>query len=104
MTGFPFFDSRQAFGVSASPVLALGLMFVGIIFGIAANYIFHLASPFSWLDFARPLVVSPIILLPLMGSLQGAALELLQLACFVVLAFQNGFFWQQVLRDAKPTA
>jgi hypothetical protein len=36
------------------------------------------------------------------GSLQGAALEPVQLVCFTVLAFQNGFFWQQVLRDAKP--
>ncbi len=102
-TGFPNVVSRQAFGSGASPLLALGLMFVGVILGIAATYIFSLSGSFSWRDFVRPLVVSPLVLLPLIGSLQGAALEPVQLICFAVLAFQNGFFWQQVLRDAKPT-
>jgi hypothetical protein len=99
-TGFPS-PTRQAFG-GISPLLALALMYAGVVLGIAANYIFYLSQPFSWLDFARPLVVSPIVLLPLIGSLQGARLESLQIVCFVVLAFQNGFFWQQVLRNAKP--
>jgi hypothetical protein len=101
-TGFPFPTSRQAFGGGASPLLAVALMFVGVILGIAATYLFNLTGSFSWQDFARPLVVSPLVLLPLIGSLQGAALEPVQLVCFTVLAFQNGFFWQQVLRDAKP--
>ncbi len=100
-TGFPVPSPRQAFG-GASPELALGLMFVGVLLGIAATYVFNLTGSFSWRDFARPLVVSPLALLPLIGSLQGAALEPVQLICFTVLGFQNGFFWQQVLRDAKP--
>jgi hypothetical protein len=33
-------------------------------------------------DFARPLVVSPLVLLPLIGSLQGASLEPVQLVCW----------------------
>ena len=101
-TGFPFPGSKQAFGGGASPLLAVALMFVGVILGIAATYVFNLTSSFSWHDFVRPLVVSPLVLLPLIGSVQGAALEPVQLVCFSVLAFQNGFFWQQVLRDAKP--
>jgi hypothetical protein len=101
-TEFPSSSSRQSFG-GASPLLALALMFFGVILGMAATYIFNLAASFSWRDFTRPLVVSPLVLLPLIGSLQGAALEPIQLICFTVLAFQNGFFWQQVLRDAKPT-
>lgn len=100
-TAFPFSSSRQAFG-GASPLIALTLMFVGVLLGIAATYVFNLTGTFSWRDLARPLVVSPLILLPLIGSLQGANLEPVQLVCFTVLAFQNGFFWQQVLRDAKP--
>ena len=102
-TGFPFPTSQQSFGGGASPLLAVALMFVGVILGIAATYVFSMTGAFSWRDFARPLVVSPLVLLPLIGSLQGAALEPVQLVCFTVLAFQNGFFWQQVLRDAKPT-
>jgi hypothetical protein len=100
-TSFPYPSSRQAFG-GASPLVALVLMFGGVLFGIAATYIFNLSGEFSWRDFARPLVASPIVLLPLIGSVQGAALEPIQLVSFTVLAFQNGFFWQQVLREAKP--
>jgi len=95
-------SERQAFG-GASPLLALVLMFIGVLLGIAATYVFNLTGSFSWRDLARPLVVSPLVLLPLIGSLQGANLEPVQLVCFTVLAFQNGFFWQQVLRDAKPS-
>jgi hypothetical protein len=103
-TGFPFPSSRRAFGGGgASQLLALALMFVGMVLGIAATYVFNLTGTFSWRDLARPLVVSPLVLLPLIGSLQGANLEPVQLVCFTVLAFQNGFFWQQVLRDAKPS-
>jgi hypothetical protein len=101
-TGFPFPTSQQAFGGGTSPLLAVALMFLGVVLGIAATYVFNLTGAFSWHDFARPLVVSPLVLLPLIGSLQGAALEPVQLVCFIVLAFQNGFFWQQVLRNAKP--
>jgi hypothetical protein len=102
-TGFPFLDFRQAFGGGTSPLLAVGLMFVCVVLGIVATYIFNMTGAFSWRDFARPLVVSPLVLLPLIGSIQGAALEPIQLVCFAILAFQNGFFWQQVLREAKPT-
>jgi hypothetical protein len=102
-TGFPSSVSRQSFGAGASPMFAVAVMFVGVLLGIAGTYVFNLSGAFSWRDFARPLVVSPLVLLPLIGSLQGAALEPVQLVCFTVLAFQNGFFWQQVLRDAKPT-
>ena len=84
-------------------MLAVTLMFAGVVLGIIATYIFNMTGAFSWRDFARPLVISPLVLLPLIGSLQGAALEPVQLVCFTILAFQNGFFWQQVLRDAKPT-
>jgi hypothetical protein len=101
-SSFPYPGSRQAFG-GATPLFAVALMFVGVLTGIAATYVFNLAGAFSWGNFARPFVVSPLVLLPLIGSLQGATLEPIQLVCFTILAFQNGFFWQQVLRDARPT-
>src|SRR5579864_3140983 len=52
------FPSRQAFG-GASPLLALALMFIGVVFGIAATYVFNLTGTFSWHDLARPIVISP---------------------------------------------
>jgi hypothetical protein len=102
-TGFPLQQSRQAFGGAWSSEIAILIMFICVVAGIAARYIFYLQGYFVWLDFIRPLVVSPLILLPLLGSLQGAALENLQMICFAILAFQNGFFWQQILQEAKPT-
>jgi hypothetical protein len=102
-TGFPISQSRQAFGSAFSPEIAIFIMFICVLLGIAARYIFYLQGHFIWLDFMRPLVVSPLILLPLLGSLQGIALGSLQMICFAILAFQNGLFWQQVLQEAKPS-
>jgi hypothetical protein len=103
--GFTMASRRVAFGGGYSVELAIGVMFFGVILGMIARYIFHMGqSRFSWIDFARPMAVSPIVLLPLIGALEGGGIETLQLASLVILAFQNGFFWQQVLKDAKPTS
>jgi hypothetical protein len=49
--------------------------------------------------------ISPILLLPLIGSIQAVkSLEAIQVASFALLAFQNGFFWQVVLQRAVPSA
>ncbi len=101
-TGFPQPSTKQAFG-GVSPLAAIGLMFVCIILGMAARYIFYLKRKFSWLAFVKPLCVSPIVLLPLFGSVQGMQeLKTIQMLSFGLLAFQNGFFWQVVLDSAKP--
>ena len=101
-TGFPQPSTKQAFG-GVSPLSAIGLMFVCIILGMAARCIFYLKRKFSWLAFVKPLCVSPIVLLPLVGSVQGLQeLETIQMLSFGFLAFQNGFFWQVVLDSAKP--
>ena len=95
-----------AFGQGTSPVRTVGIMFAATVCGIAARYIFYLkAGQFSWLDFLKPVTISPIVLLPLVGSVQNAGdLSGIQVVSFVVLAFQNGFFWQAVLQGAKPGA
>lgn len=98
-TGFP--SARVPFG-GATPTLAIGLMFVSIILGIAANSVFYARAPFSWLAFLKPLVISPIVLLPLVGSIQGmSGIEAVQLISLCCLAFQNGFFWKTVLTHAR---
>jgi len=95
---------RVAFGQGTSPVGTVGIMFVAAVCGIAARYIFYLQEgQFSWLDFLKPLTISPIALLPLIGSVQTTGeLNGMQIVSFSVLAFQNGFFWQAVLTAAKP--
>jgi len=91
------------FGGGRSPVTVIVIMFACILCGIAARYIFYLEGKFSWLDFVKPLSISPILLLPLIASVQTAQdLQGIQVVSFALLAFQNGFFWQAVLAEARP--
>ncbi len=93
-TGFP--TVRVPFG-DASVVLTVVLMFICTTLGIAANYLFYRGEAFSWQSFLKPLLVTPIVLLPLLGSIQAVVhLEWLQTVSFALLAFQNGFFWNAV--------
>jgi hypothetical protein len=97
--GFP--ATRVAFG-GVSPVIAIGIMLVCTLFGVAAHYIYYMEGKFIWRTFLKPLVISPIVLLPLIGSVQGSpGLEPVQMISFGVLAFQNGFFWKEVFEHAK---
>jgi hypothetical protein len=92
-----------AFGAGTSPTMVILVMFGAILLGTAARYVFHLQVRFSWLDFAKPLCISPILLLPLIGSVQGVTdLQPMQVVSFALLAFQNGFFWQVVLERTQP--
>ena len=95
---------RVAFGEGASAVATVIIMLLAVICGIAARYIFYLQKgQFSLLDFFKPFAISPIVLLPLIGSVQTTGeLNAMQVVSFAVLAFQNGFFWQAVLEGAKP--
>ena len=98
-TGFP--TIREAFG-GVSPVAAIGAMMVCTVLGIAAEYFFRLKGPFSWRSFLKPLCVSPIVLLPLIGSVQSSGtMTSVQFISICFLSFQNGFFWRIVLDHAK---
>lgn len=82
-----------------SVMFAVVIMLVGICLGILARYVFDAdtAETFDWFALLRPLVISPILLLPLIGTLDEGELQSLQVVSLAVLAFQNGFFWQKVL-------
>jgi hypothetical protein len=91
-----------SFGGGASPIGVVAVMFAATLFGIIARYFFYLKKAFSWLGLLKSLCISPIILLPLIGSVQGTKeLEPMQVVSFALLAFQNGFFWEVVLERAK---
>jgi len=97
--GFP--QTKLVFG-GISLTSAIATMLICTILGIAANYFFYLSGPFSWLSFLKPVLVSPIVLLPLIGSVQGLPqIESVQMICFGLIAFQNGFFWRAVFEHAK---
>ena len=97
---------KLSMGDAGSPTRVLLLMFVATICGIAARYVFYLnRGSFSFLDLFKPIVISPIVLMPLIGSVQSSGgLSPIQIVSFCVLAFQNGFFWQAVLEGAKPNS
>jgi hypothetical protein len=96
--------TRAAFG-ELSSLHVLGIMCMATICGIVARYVFYLeGGTFSWLDMLKPLSITPMVVMPLIGSLQwGGTLNTMQTVSFAFLAFQNGFFWQKVLEGAKPT-
>jgi hypothetical protein len=95
---------QVAFGHGTSSVGTVAIMFIATMLGIVARQVFYLqAARFSWLDLFKPVTISPIVLLPLIGSVQAMGeLTGMQIISFAVLAFQNGFFWQAVLEGAKP--
>lgn len=102
-SGFPMAaEGRVAFGQTFPIFVAVGLMFASVVIGMACHYVWHRPSRWSWSELLRPLVASPIVLLPLIGSLEGSPLKSVQLVSLTLLAFQNGFFWPRILRDAEP--
>jgi hypothetical protein len=92
-----------AFG-EISSLHVLGIMLISTVCGIVARYTFYLENgKFAWLDVLKPLSITPMVLMPLIGSLQwDGTLNTMQTVSFAFLAFQNGFFWQKVLEGAKP--
>ena len=99
ITGFP--KITTPFG-GVSPIIAIGIMFVCTVLGIVGHYFFNLKGRFSWRTFLKPLIISPIVHLPLIGSVQVTSdIETIQLISFGFLAFQNGFFWKEVFEHAK---
>jgi len=92
---------RVAFG-GFSPITAIIIMFPCVCLGIAANHWYSSKEKFNWAAFFKTLIIAPIILLPLIGSIQGSSdLATFQLICFGILAFQNGFFWKEALENAR---
>lgn len=84
--------------------MAILIMFICVVLGIMARNIFYQRGKFTLKSFLRPLVISPIVLLPLIGALQSSAeVEAIQLICLAILAFQNGFFWKTVFDNARLT-
>lgn len=99
-TGFP--SLRESFS-AINPIAAIVVMFVFVLLGMIANYLFYLRGQFELISFTRPLLVSPIVLLPLVGSIEPQTdVAPVQLICLAILAFQNGFFWRTVFEHVRP--
>jgi hypothetical protein len=98
-TGFP--AVRESFS-SLPPIISAVALYAFVLLGMVANHFFYLKEKFSWMSFIRPLLVSPIVLLPLLGTVENRVdVESTQAVCFAILAFQNGFFWRTVFDHAQ---
>lgn len=94
-------DLVQLKSPSAPPWGALTWLYLSMLLGMAAQYFFYRAEPpqpFRWLPFVKPLLASPIVFMPLLGSIQASALDLTRFSLaklmLLLVAFQNGFFWR----------
>jgi hypothetical protein len=96
--GFP--AARPSFGAESDWKIGLLLLsiFVCVLLGTVAEYFFGLGEgTFSWRKMLTPLSVSPLVMLPLIGSLPNVEqITILQWVSLGFLGFQNGFFWRRV--------
>ena len=91
MTGFPF--PKVSFGTTTS-IMTVSIMFGCVIFGIFSNYLFF-STTFTWREFLRPVLISPIVLMPLYGLVEGTPdIQNMKLISLCLISFQNGFFWK----------
>jgi hypothetical protein len=99
-TGFPAIVISFS---SVPPVLPIIVTLVGVVLGMIASYFFYLKERFSWLAFLKPLAVSPLVVLPLVGIVQNQRdIEANQLIYVFLVSFQNGFFWKLVFKNVRP--
>jgi hypothetical protein len=97
-TGFP--SIRPAFG-TYNPFAIVSLLLAMVIIGMVANYFFFSKKKFVPREFLKPFFVSPIVLLPLLGTLDyNKEIEPVQIISLCFLAFQNGFFWKEIFSKA----
>ncbi len=95
-----FMPFGPAIDISSLPIIIL--VFVFILLGMAARYFFYLKTKFSWQNFLRPVFISPIVLLPLLGAIYGnSQATIQQIISLLALAFQNGFFWRVVFEGKQ---
>lgn len=95
------FGSLQSFG--PSPIILILLMIISIVLGSVAEFIFSLGNKkIRWRELIKPILISPLLLFPLIGLLQKAeSLDTLASISLMLVAFQNGFFWRQMVEKLK---
>jgi ABC-type glycerol-3-phosphate transport system permease component len=94
--------SRGGSTSHSADLLTVSVLYVCMIAGMLAQYGFRrfeqAERSFSWDQFLAPVFASPIVFIPLLGTLQNADVDLYRLdaARLVIffVAFENGFFWK----------
>jgi len=95
-------------GEQPSQSVFVVVLYICMFLGMACHYFYSWflkskreREPFDWGNFLAPVFASPIVFVPLLGAFQNADIDLTKLTLpkFMVffVAFQNGFFWKEVV-------
>jgi hypothetical protein len=111
--GFPSLIDEQRYVLGDRSFLGLSkervssglynlLLFVAMVIGMLFNYfwIYGLHVPNDLSEFFRPVLVAPIVFLTVYTTVTKQSRGVIP----VLLAFQNGFFWQTVFASAHNQA
>ena len=82
--------------------LKVGLFFILMVLGMLAREGYNAlvnGKTFNWTSFAIAAIVSPMVFGAVYGSLGNLEINVPS----VVLAFQNGFFWNSIFENLGPT-
>ena len=82
--------------------LKVGLFFLLMVLGMAARELYNAlvnTKSFNWISFSIAAIVSPMVFGAVYGSLGNMDITVPT----VVLAFQNGFFWNSIFEGIGPT-
>jgi hypothetical protein len=87
---------------SESQVAAILIAIVGAVSGVVGSYFFRLGDQnISWRGFAAPLATAPLVLIPTIKLVEASGEQTpLALLLLFALSYQNGFFWERLLRAA----
>jgi hypothetical protein len=83
--------------------LQIGIATIGAIAGVIGSYFFRIGQePITWRSFVRPLSTCPIVLIPTLKLVESSGEQtLMTVAVLFALSYQNGFFWERLLKPSK---
>jgi hypothetical protein len=97
----PFGSStRKSFGYT-DQLLPTCLAIVGAVGGVIGSYFFRLGNrTIRWRTLVPPLVTTPLVLVPTIKLVEASGEQtLLTLILLFALSYQNGFFWERLLKS-----
>lgn len=98
----PFSTSgRISFG-AANQWPSIIIAVIGAVAGVIGSYFFHLGSKsINWRSFIPPLATAPLVLIPTIKLVEASGEQTaLGLLLLFALSYQNGFFWERLLKPA----
>jgi len=96
-------DGGRSFGSSSGSLVLFVVILVGVVFGMAGEVYFRSRRTPAMADVIKPMLASPIVLLPLYGAVRTIpTYDTSDLLWWALLGFQNGWFWKTVLEKAVP--